>query len=506
MSSPPAGDGPGPNWYPDPSIPGYIRYWNGTAWVPGSSRPEPREGEPVPTPPTGSAAPAPGPAQEPPKHETQPFFFDEDSLAAGGGRRVPGQASGGALPELRRRGDVAPASGGGTHDGGERRAPWGSDEDVSASPSAAAARGSDPRGSFGRTPADGVPGTPEQRDPEVTDPKTAALRRTDTDNSWERQVHDLARQALNTPPQGGTVPPARVSPPQGVPNAPEQQGRVSPPQGVPAQQGPPPGYGYPQQGAAQQRPTPPGGYGYPHQQQAAPGGYGYPPPVQQGAQPGGYGYPHQQVPGATPAQSPFLQSHEGAPLTMVGRLAEPDRQYPATLGRRLMARIVDTLLPLIAAAAVAWPLLGSARDHIQEQIDAAERAGVTQQIWLVDGTTGGYIALVLGVFLGVGLLLEALPTAIWGTTPGKGLFGARVVDLQQQEKPSFGKALLRWLVFNASALFVVGVVSLLMGARDRPWRQAWHDKAAGTFVAGKPGKAGKGAKAGKGGEPEPAAG
>ncbi|WP_159001473.1 DUF2510 domain-containing protein, partial [Streptomyces sp. SBT349] len=77
MSSPPAG----PNWYPDPSIPGYIRYWNGTSWVPGSSRPEPREGEPVPTPPSGASAapPAPGPAVPAAREgETQPFFFDED--------------------------------------------------------------------------------------------------------------------------------------------------------------------------------------------------------------------------------------------------------------------------------------------------------------------------------------------------------------------------------------------------------------------------------------------
>ncbi|WP_369266819.1 DUF2510 domain-containing protein, partial [Streptomyces harbinensis] len=47
MSSPPAGSAggsPGPNWYPDPSIPGYIRYWNGATWMPGTSRPEPRDG------------------------------------------------------------------------------------------------------------------------------------------------------------------------------------------------------------------------------------------------------------------------------------------------------------------------------------------------------------------------------------------------------------------------------------------------------------------------------
>ncbi|RST11462.1 DUF2510 domain-containing protein, partial [Streptomyces sp. WAC05950] len=37
-------------YYPDPSIPGYIRYWNGAAWVPGTSRPAPVAPAPVPTP------------------------------------------------------------------------------------------------------------------------------------------------------------------------------------------------------------------------------------------------------------------------------------------------------------------------------------------------------------------------------------------------------------------------------------------------------------------------
>jgi hypothetical protein len=32
---------------------------------------------------------------------------------------------------------------------------------------------------------------------------------------------------------------------------------------------------------------------------------------------------------------------------------------------------------------------------------------------------------------------------------------------------------------------VIGVVGLLWSLVDRPWRQAWHDKAAHTFVAGR---------------------
>ncbi|WP_158800739.1 DUF2510 domain-containing protein, partial [Streptomyces sp. NRRL WC-3702] len=49
-SSGSAGGSPTPGFYPDPSIPGYIRYWNGAAWVPGTSRPAPAEGEALPAP------------------------------------------------------------------------------------------------------------------------------------------------------------------------------------------------------------------------------------------------------------------------------------------------------------------------------------------------------------------------------------------------------------------------------------------------------------------------
>ncbi|MGK5632743.1 DUF2510 domain-containing protein, partial [Streptomyces sp. URMC 123] len=62
MSAPtsgsPADGSPTAGYYPDPSIPGFIRYWNGAAWVPGTSRPAPPPGEAMPLPPAGAAAAA----------------------------------------------------------------------------------------------------------------------------------------------------------------------------------------------------------------------------------------------------------------------------------------------------------------------------------------------------------------------------------------------------------------------------------------------------------------
>ncbi|MBE9498810.1 DUF2510 domain-containing protein [Streptomyces sp. GKU 257-1] len=80
---------PRAGYYPDPSIPGYIRYWNGSSWVPGTSRPEPREGEPMPAPPPVASSPAAAPAppatggQEGPAGPPSPPPFD-------GGRDRPG--------------------------------------------------------------------------------------------------------------------------------------------------------------------------------------------------------------------------------------------------------------------------------------------------------------------------------------------------------------------------------------------------------------------------------
>ncbi|MFF0431875.1 RDD family protein [Streptomyces sp. NPDC004327] len=81
MATPPGGGGdvPQAGYYPDPSIPGYIRFWNGGAWVPGTSRPAPKEDESAPGAP---AAPTPPPAPSAPSvEETGPMFLDEDPVS-----------------------------------------------------------------------------------------------------------------------------------------------------------------------------------------------------------------------------------------------------------------------------------------------------------------------------------------------------------------------------------------------------------------------------------------
>ncbi|MFE2052536.1 DUF2510 domain-containing protein, partial [Streptomyces sp. NPDC059459] len=87
MSAPtpaPGDDRPREGYYPDPSIPGYVRYWNGASWVPGTSRPAPEDGEPL-APPAGARSSV---------EETGPHFFDEDPV-----EEAPAASQHGSRPE-----------------------------------------------------------------------------------------------------------------------------------------------------------------------------------------------------------------------------------------------------------------------------------------------------------------------------------------------------------------------------------------------------------------------
>ncbi|MET9827704.1 RDD family protein, partial [Streptomyces sp. NPDC006349] len=157
---------------------------------------------------------------------------------------------------------------------------------------------------------------------------------------------------------------------------------------------------------------------------------------------------------------------------------------PAGLGKRLAARLIDTVVLAGVTAVAAVPLGVKAADHVNDKIDQAKLSGETVTVWLLDGTTSTYLGIVLAVLLLFGVGYEALPTARWGRTLGKRLLGLEVRDIEAHEPPSFGAALRRWLVYSVPGLLVVGVVGVAWCLFDRPWHQCWHDKAAGTFVAG----------------------
>ncbi|MEV5321106.1 RDD family protein, partial [Streptomyces sp. NPDC052687] len=157
---------------------------------------------------------------------------------------------------------------------------------------------------------------------------------------------------------------------------------------------------------------------------------------------------------------------------------------PAGLGKRLVARLIDTVVVAGVTAVAAVPLGARALDHIQEKVDQAKLSGQTVTVWLLDGTTSMYLGIILGVLMVAGILYEALPVAKWGRTLGKRLMGLEVRDIEAHEPPAFGAALCRWLVYSVPGMLGVGLVGVLWCLFDKPWRQCWHDKAARTFVAG----------------------
>ncbi|MFD8751539.1 RDD family protein [Kitasatospora sp. NPDC059577] len=71
---------PQPGYYPDPSIPGFVRYWGGSAWVPGTSRPAPAAGEVLEPPRYATRRPAPG---GPPARAVPPPAVPESGLPEG---------------------------------------------------------------------------------------------------------------------------------------------------------------------------------------------------------------------------------------------------------------------------------------------------------------------------------------------------------------------------------------------------------------------------------------
>ncbi|MBB4714898.1 hypothetical protein BJ965_004780 [Streptomyces luteogriseus] len=136
MSAPtpaPGDDRPREGYYPDPSIPGYVRYWNGASWVPGTSRPAPQDGESL-APPPGAGAGQSGAAAT--VEETGPHFFDEDPVEEPSGSPSAADAQHGSRPE--------PASAWGADR--SRQSGFGGDQDRRVSWGA-------PQGGAGRGPA-----------------------------------------------------------------------------------------------------------------------------------------------------------------------------------------------------------------------------------------------------------------------------------------------------------------------------------------------------------------
>ncbi|RFU82387.1 RDD family protein [Streptomyces triticagri] len=517
MSAPtpaPGDSSPKAGFYPDPSIPGYVRYWNGVAWVPGTSRPAPSEGEAMPTPPAAAAGPPP--AHGGPVDETGPVFFDEepqDEAELHGSRPEPASAW---------QADTNRQAGFGSDD--ERRVSWGG--------SGRTPRGAGPGGTpgtpdprAGSAPSGGAASTaPSSTTPASATPSDANAApgsgrdegaRADGTMAIRSLSADTAARVPEQKPGEDTMMVRRMQPgdakarerraaeedPAAPSPAPATEGtmtiRALP--GSAADSGRTAGSSAESSAAAAPAPAPPAPAAPAPASPGAPPAYGYPQgaPAAQAGSPltpgsgGGSASWAQQV--HQLAQTPQAQAGESQPVTpwkppvndpflAAAQAAASGR--PAGLGRRFLARLVDTVVLAAVTGAAALPFVTKASDHIDDKIQTAKMSGETVTVWLIDGTTSVYLGIVLGVLLVFGVLYEAVPTAKWGRTLGKKLFGLQVRDIEAHESPSFGAALRRWLVYAVPGVLVVGVVGVVWCVFDRPWRQCLHDKAARTFVLG----------------------
>ncbi|MFD7918436.1 RDD family protein [Streptomyces sp. NPDC059740] len=505
--TPGAAGAPAPGYYPDPSIPGYIRYWNGSSWEPGTSRPAAADGE-TPAPPANAGAPADTPAgagaPAAAVTDTGPVFFDDESASAA---QTTPPALDGPTPGWH----ADPARQGGLADGG--RLSWGAEQSAGAG-QAQQAGVPTPRGQGGAAPegqapaAESGPTPPADRGPRHEG--TVAIRAVRSGGAKPSgeggstpagstpagsTPGDSAPAQSGPAPTPGTPPPAhnstmaiRVPRPQSGPGAqvPPQAAPQGPstPQGAPPAQGAQPAPAVPPQAnpgpAGPQGPTGPGPAGpqvggfppgaFPQQTALPPDAFVPEPFAAGGAAPEGGPAAEGVMPWKPPVENPFA-------------FAEATPGRPAALGRRFAARLLDSVVLGAVVGAVAFPLGSLGADHIADKVAAAKQSGRLTTVYLLDGTTGGYLAVVLAVLLVGGLLYEALPTAKWGVTLGKRLCGVRVLDIEDHETPTFASAARRWLVYGVLGAVAVGVVNAAWCLFDKPWRQCWHDKVARTFVA-----------------------
>ncbi|MEU2075273.1 RDD family protein [Streptomyces sp. NPDC013489] len=557
MATPPGGGGevPQAGYYPDPSIPGYIRYWNGGAWVPGTSRPAPTDGEVPPGPPASAipagpilaSGPAPAPAaaqparsepepvqpQQPARH--QPQHVQEQRLPAQQSqpqqnpaqhqsheqhqphqhheqqlpshqlpeRRLPAQQL--HEPQLPEQSyppqsapplePVRPAASAPVQDRAPAQLPA---QDRAPAPAPVPAVEETGPVFFDEDPAPAEPASAWQADtsrqtgfggdldqkvswgaPRTPDPRTPA--------DWpvagagEPEPESAARSAAPAADPRATGGAARLGgmPVTPIPT-PAPEPAAAPQQPQPAPQAPRP------QPAPQPAPAPAAPAPAPapvHQAPAPAPAPATPSWAQQPQQPQGQqGRPQQQGQSQDP-QQPVVPWKPPVDDLFVQAARAQASARPAGLGRRLIARLVDTLVLGALVGAAAFPFVTAALDHIDGKIEAAKQSGATVQVWLVDGTTSVQFGIALAAFFVIGVLYEALPTAKWGRTLGKKLCGIEVRDIEAHQPPGFGAALRRWLVYGVLGLLAIGVLNVLWCLFDRPWRQCWHDKAARTFVA-----------------------
>ena len=174
----------------------------------------------------------------------------------------------------------------------------------------------------------------------------------------------------------------------------------------------------------------------------------------------------------------------------------PDGAVLAQWWRRLLARILDSVITSVMAVIVAIPWLGPLFTAVSDFIDASVAAAgaggaMPDQNAYINELLAASLPITI-VSLVVGLLYETVFLVWRGATPGKMALGTVVRRVGGPGKLTVVDAIKRQLIGLATAVVgvvpVVGLLGSIVSILDPAWllwdpkRQTLHDKVADTVV------------------------
>ena len=203
------------------------------------------------------------------------------------------------------------------------------------------------------------------------------------------------------------------------------------------------------------------------------------------------------APSGPPAPSSWEQPYPGqyrnGPYEAL-RKATPDGVPLAGMAARLGARVTDFAAVTVLGLALAFPSVRrvwiAASDWSQRWAARAATGDTTSpdssELTKDPAFANSMITVTLIVLL-VSLVYTVGFITARGATPGKLLAGVRVRPLDREGRPTFGQALLRWLLLDGvtQVLQYVGLLYFVVAALSPLWhprRQGWHDRVARTVV------------------------
>ncbi len=155
----------------------------------------------------------------------------------------------------------------------------------------------------------------------------------------------------------------------------------------------------------------------------------------------------------------------------------PQRSLPGAVSagfiRRLLATLADMLLFCGLCTALAWPVIRVVDwTTLPTNVDGFLSA-VSDREWI------SHASGVLGMWIALWWCYFVVGWGLFGATPGKWLFGIRIVDHKDRYPIGMSRALMRLFSYGVSSI-TLGLGHLLAVIRGD--RRALHDSLAGTRV------------------------